>query len=67
MIIKSIQTYGFINKIKDYKKHNKELLELIKKVPTAKHEDIYNTDWKLPKNYKREYLKKSFDIISNDL
>jgi hypothetical protein len=56
-----------INKIKNYKKINKELLNLINKIdnPFKQLNDyISNTDWSLPKEYKRDYLNYFNKIIS---
>jgi hypothetical protein len=57
-----------ITKIKDNKKINKNLLKLINKIKNEYSNNegtmsIYNTDWSLPKEYKREYLDYFYKII----
>ena len=56
-----------ITKIDNYKDINKELLSLINKIPKTplieQEQNISNTDWTLPKNFKREYLEYFYEII----
>jgi hypothetical protein len=57
-----------INKINNYKEINKNLLDLINKIPINFLKEnsissINNTDWNLPKNLKREYLEYFFEIM----
>ena len=56
----------FITKIKNSKKINKILLNLIDNIKnpyTERGDIISNTDWSLPKDYKREYLTYFYEII----
>jgi hypothetical protein len=56
----------FITKIDNHKEINKNLLNLINKINTPysnKSCTISNTDWLLPKNYKRDYLIYFYKII----
>lgn len=50
-------------KFTEHKKFKKVLLSLIDKLPKQKVEDIDNSDWNLPVNYKREYLDLFYDLI----
>jgi hypothetical protein len=55
-----------ITKIKNSKEINKKLLKLIDKIKNPlKHGNSYisNTDWSLPKDYKRDYLEYFYKII----
>ena len=55
-----------ITKIKNSKKINKNLLKLINKMENKFSEIICvvsNSDWSLPKNYKREYLNYFIEVI----
>ena len=62
--IKKIESFYLVTKIKEHKKIKNKLLSLIDKIPTNSYENISNTDWKLPKDYKREYLDLFYKIIS---
>ena len=57
-----------ITKIKNYKEINKNILSFIDKIPKNnlknKNQNIFNTDWNLPKEFKREYLEYFYKIIS---
>jgi len=50
----------FVTKIKDFKKINKKLLLLINEIEknpyTTNKDNIFHTDWNLPKNFKRKYM-----------
>lgn len=55
-----------ITKIKNSKTVNKNLLELINKIKNPFLKDkcnLSNTDWDLPKDFKREYLDYFIEII----
>jgi hypothetical protein len=56
-----------INKIKNSKKINKELLKLIEEIKNPYVDElgnnVSNTDWSLPKDYKRKYLDYFIEII----
>jgi hypothetical protein len=57
-----------INKINNYKEINKNLLDLINKIPRNPliedlNSTISHTDFNLPQNFKREYLEYFFEII----
>jgi hypothetical protein len=57
-----------VTKIKNYKKINKKLLKLIKLIKNpykTKYSFVSNTDWNLPKDYKREYLIYFYEIINS--
>ena len=58
-----------ITKIDNYKEINKNLLDLIGKIPKNPlkndgEEDISNTDWNIPQSTKREYLEYFYKVIS---
>jgi hypothetical protein len=57
----------FITKIDNHKEINKNLLKLINKIKNPiKHttgSSIFNTDWNLPEDYKRDYLIYFYEII----
>jgi len=50
----------FVQQFPNFSVHKKIILDLISKIPSTKMstewENINNTDWELPKDYKREYL-----------
>jgi hypothetical protein len=55
-----------ITKIKNSKKINKNLLNLISLIKNkikSEKSYIYNTDWNLPLNYERKYLEYFYKII----
>jgi hypothetical protein len=57
-----------INKINNFQEINKNLLNLINKIPANplvedSNNVISHTDWNLPKSFKREYLDYFFQII----
>jgi hypothetical protein len=55
-----------ISKINNYQEINKNLLSLIEKIPInpfKTNDSISHTDWNLPPNFKREYVKYFFEII----
>jgi len=68
MIIKNLESFYFVNKIKEHKENKNKLLKLIEKIPVnnlvTERENILHTDWNLPKEYKREYLDFFYNIIS---
>jgi hypothetical protein len=57
-----------VTKIKNYKEINKNILNLIDKIPTnpliENLDNISHTDYNLPKNFKREYLEYFLKIIN---
>jgi hypothetical protein len=56
----------FITKTKNYKTINKQLLKLISKIKNPyleKGTSICNTDWSLPRSYKRDYLNYFLNFI----
>ena len=67
MIIKKLESYYIISKIKEHKKNKDTLLKLIENIPKTniqlKEENISHSDWNLPKDFKREYLDFFYDII----
>lgn len=63
MRLEPLHTYYFVHKVKNYKQHNKKLLELIKRIPRHKYQEISHTDWQLPRGYPREYLKYFYKMI----
>ena len=67
MIIKKIDSFCIINKIKEHKTIKKNLLNLIKKIPLNSIKNntsnIEHTDWNLPKDIKREYLDLFYNIV----
>lgn len=56
-----------VTKVDNYKEINKELLSLINKIPKTslneEEQNISNTDWTLPRDFKREYLDYFYKII----
>jgi uncharacterized protein YjlB len=60
-----------IIKVKNYITLNKKLIKLIKQVPnkniSIKEESIFNTDWNLPKDTNRTYLKVFYKHIEKHL
>tara|TARA_R110000787_G_scaffold72168_2_gene161027 strand:+ start:679 stop:1242 length:564 start_codon:yes stop_codon:yes gene_type:complete len=46
-----------------HKKFKNIFLELIDRLPKQKIEDVNNSDWNLPVDYKREYLDLFYDLI----
>lgn len=56
-----------ITKVDNHKEINKELLSLINKIPKTslneEEQNISNTDWTLPRDFKREYLDYFYTII----
>lgn len=62
----------FIHTIKDFKLHKEKIIELIYKIPQNSlvensYHDIFHTDWNLPGNMHREYIKylNSNKILNN--
>jgi len=56
-----------ITKIKNSKEINKNLLKLISNIKNShsdKSSKIFNSDWSLPTNYKRDYLSYFIEIIN---
>ena len=64
MIIKKINSYFIINKVKEHNNIKKNILNLINKIPNNTYENIFHTDWNLPADYKREYLEYSFNYLN---
>jgi hypothetical protein len=60
-----------ITKIDNYKEFNKNLLNLIEKIPNNPLKEnnnfIEHTDWNLPKNFKREYVEYFINTIKTYL
>jgi len=67
MLVKPLNSFYIVNSIENYKHHNKKLLDLIEKTPKKKYNDITYTDWKIPKNIDRPYLKYFYDLIEPKL
>tara|TARA_R100001460_G_scaffold43686_1_gene80014 strand:- start:159 stop:731 length:573 start_codon:yes stop_codon:yes gene_type:complete len=63
MIIKHLDSFYIVNPIENFEFHNKKLLELIEKTPKSKYMDISLTDWKVPEDIHRPYLKYFVDMI----
>ena len=56
--------------VRPFKKHKelkKTLLNLINKLPKSQKESLYNTDWYLSKEYKREYLDLFYKNIGEHM
>lgn len=73
MKIKTLKDFYIITPIKDHKILNKNLLDLISKmpdnklttkIPNSKIENISKTDWNLPKEAPREYLTLFYKTIT---
>lgn len=58
-----LESFYIVNKVKEHKKIKSKLLKLINKIPKSPLETISHTDWKLPKEYKREYLDFFYQSI----
>jgi len=69
MIIKKLESYYIINKIKEHEKNKDKLLKLIENIPKtsvqSKRENINHSDWNLPKDFKRDYLILFYDIVKH--
>jgi hypothetical protein len=67
MIIKKLESFYIISKIKEHEKNKDKLLKLIENIPKtsiqSKKENISHSDWNLPKDFEREYLNFFYDII----
>ena len=63
MEIIKIENFYIKTKIKEHNKIKKKLLSLIDKIPKNPYGNVSNTDWSLPKEYKREYLEFFYIIL----
>lgn len=67
MKIEKFESFYIVNKIKEHNKIKTELLNLINEIPKTSYnstsENIINTDWSLPKDYERKYLKTFYNTI----
>jgi len=58
-----LKSFYIVNKIKEHPKIKEKLLRLIKDIPRSPLNDISHTDWRLPSEYKREYLEFFYKSI----
>ena len=62
-----IDSFCFINEIKEHKTNKKNLLDLIKKIPLNSIKDnaanIKHSDWNLPRDIERQYLELFYKIV----
>jgi len=62
-----IDSFCFINEIKEHKINKKNLLNLIKKIPLNSVKDnaahINHSDWNLPRDIERQYLELFYEIV----
>lgn len=68
MIIKNLDSFCIVNKIKEHKQNKDKLLKFIDDMPKSSfksnREDVSKTDWNLPKETKRDYLEFFYDIVT---
>ena len=62
-MFKEIKSYYFLKNIKESKKIKNKLLDLLEEMPSSKYGGVTKTDWALPKNFNRPYVKYFADII----
>ena len=60
-----IESNYFITKVINFKKHKKNLLNLIDKMPINKYQFIANTDWNISKQHERTYQNYFLNNILN--
>jgi hypothetical protein len=67
MKIEKLESFYIINKIEEHNQIKMELLNLINELPVKSYktnlENISNTDWILPKDFERKYLKMFYETI----
>ena len=70
MIIQPITSFLIINSVKDNYKHKEILLNLIEKIDKNEmknsDDNITNSDWNLPKETEREYMKYFLEHVVNE-
>tara|TARA_Y100000287_G_C14031419_1_gene261808 strand:+ start:77 stop:613 length:537 start_codon:yes stop_codon:yes gene_type:complete len=68
MIIKSLDSFCIVNKIKEHSYNKDILLRLISDMPESSYvtnrENVGKTDWNLPKDTERKYLELFYDIVT---
>jgi len=64
MKVEKIQSYYFINTVKEHKLYKDKILKSINEIPKNSFEFISHTDWTLPQNYNREYIKLFYAMIN---
>ena len=66
MRIEEIKSEFFYYDVPKAETHKNNLLKLIDLIPNNPFEEISHTDWNLPEQFERKYLKYFFDnILSN--
>tara|TARA_R110002020_G_scaffold140585_2_gene312240 strand:- start:1 stop:546 length:546 start_codon:yes stop_codon:yes gene_type:complete len=68
MIVSKLNSYYFVHKVKEHKKHKKELFNLINKTPKKElyeaGQAISKTDWDVKGDIKREYIEVLYKMLS---
>ena len=67
MIVKKLDGFCIVNKIKEHKQNKDKLLKFIDDMPESEivsnRENVGKSDWYLPKDAERKYLELFYDIV----
>ena len=63
MLVRPVLTSMFITKIEEHKEYKERLLNLIDEMPESSYETVARTDWNVPQETPREYLRLFYQDI----